>query len=146
LASRLLWYTGGRTVRIAGLDPGVTSGFAVFDTTTRKFTHAGDYKDPLVLGRKVVRMYKAKLIYIVVIEDFVGSGRRNPYIVTTIKNLGFYEGLCALYGIPHKLQAPQQRRAFIDEAVRLLPNGHHFIDAGAHCLAAAHRLKREGKL
>ena len=82
----------------------------------------------------------------VVYEQFSASGRVSKYGITTIELAGSIKALCARKGIPCIGQAPQYRRAFMEDAKRQLKGRNrspHMIDAMAHLLR---RMYDRGKI
>ena len=84
---------------------------------------------------------------IVAYEDFIGSGPRDININGTLQLVGSIVGICHVLGLKSIRNQPQARRAFIQEARRLLSGVQptpHEIDALAHLLLLEYQIK-EGK-
>src|SRR4051794_18546593 len=114
---------------IVAIDPGGTTGFCVVDTK-RKTVESQQIRDPVDVAyalQDVVeantedayalraatpdKMPATKLV--VVVEDFVGAGRRDTNIVGAIKILGYIELFCQAGGIELVTQAPHKRLAYL---------------------------------
>jgi hypothetical protein len=128
---------------IVGVDPGITTGLAAFNSTTREVPFWFESTDVIEVTYHIVRLNNMYPIDRVVIEDFIGNGMRNPTIVHTIKVLGAFEQLVRILKLDYTIRPPQYRKAFIKEAVGLAGIGAHYIDALAHAMAEAHRMQRE---
>lgn len=132
---------------LMGLDPGGTTGCAVkvanrYMTTT--FTLAQDLWD-------FISEHKPDHI---AFEVFTTAGRIDTAMSHTLELVGSLRGICYVLGIPGHGQMPQARRAFLEEAERIVkrnksmygtPFTKHEIDATAHLLLLEWRIK-EGKL
>jgi hypothetical protein len=131
---------------ILGLDPGVNTGVACLTV--------GYPNAPVVSRLFATRLPQEVAGYIaedlldnthypllaVVIEDFIGYGMRDTSIKTSIMNLGFFRGWCEYLGLIVKVQAPQLRKAFHDQAQQMAgpTASRHGVDALAHTLAFYH--------
>jgi len=146
-------------VKVLGIDPGVTNGYAVVSDVMgdRQYVETcGWTQSPSVLG-EVIELKKYILRdFWVVVEDFVGAGPRNADNKRTIETLGFVRHLCALRNIECKVRQPQTRLAYVERADFLVPrervhgeqeawNQHrvHIVQAAAHALSWMNHL--EGK-
>ena len=125
-------------MKVFSVDPGVTTGVSHYDLANKRVLAYGEMKSPLSVVRYLHQLWMTDAVDFVVVEDFVGSGPRDRNIIFTIKALGLVEGYAKFLGIETTLQAPQTRKAFLDDAIKLLGNGRHFIDALAHSLAFAY--------
>lgn len=123
-------------MQILAIDPGVTTGVAVYDATKNKVLY---YFQTMVSGEVIefIREMR-KGISTLVIEDFIGYGRRDKHIIQTVKNLGFYEGYAKLLRYDVTLQQPQMRVAFVPKASEMVGAEMHYTDALAHALAYAY--------
>lgn len=83
----------------------------------------------------------------VVMEDFVGSGPRNPDVTRSIKMCGWIEGLCETRKLELITQTPLQMGPFERIAAQQLANAHieyspHLRSALAHVLCYLERRYR----
>ena len=121
---------------ILGIDPGVTTGLALYDDVQGVLL-AEDTQAPgrvyAILSEFLEKDVEDRAV---VVESYVGAGPRTSEAVYTIKMLGFVEFLCQSWGLALFDQAPQQRKHQVAQAKALLPQGpHHAKDALAHALA-----------
>jgi hypothetical protein len=128
---------------IIGIDPGITTGMACYDSTLNEVPFWFESTDVIEVTYHVIRINRERSIERVVIEDFIGNGMRNPIIVHTIKVLGALEALIRILDLDYTIRPPQYRKAFIDGAISLAGYGAHYIDALAHAMAEAHRIRLE---
>jgi len=83
---------------------------------------------------------------IVAYEDFIGSGMRDVNINGTLQLVGSIVGICHVLGIKSIKNQPQARRAFIQDARKLLAgqggSGHtaHEVDALSHLLLLEYQI------
>jgi hypothetical protein len=120
---------------IFGIDPGVTTGLALYDDPSG-VVFAEDTQAPSRVYAALYDLHQDVPDKAVVVESYVGAGPRTQEAVYTIKVLGFVEFLCQSWGMTYFAQAPQQRKHQVANAERLLPDGpHHAKDALAHALA-----------
>ena len=137
-------------MKILAIDPGSgTTGWAVTDAKGTLLTH-GQFKSLPLLSN--VRPYDAdtRLFMVnftglqkpdlIIVEDFVGSGRRDSHITNTIKLLGYYLALAHTSNIPTRMQVPQARRPFVEQAKKKIKgyDNRHAADALAHCFKYLH--------
>lgn len=125
---------------IVGIDPGDTSGLCVVNTDERTVSAQSLDTHELVVQRlrALVQDHYGSGI-VVLIEDFVGSGRRDTHIVNTIKLLGFCHYYAQAKGVLVRVQSPQFRKGFVEDAKTKFPFKNHAqshpADAYAHVLA-----------
>lgn len=130
---------------VIGLDPGESIGVAVLLIDLPRHpqvVYAGEVKNQFEVIPRVIasiKTYSSAPVEAVVIEDFIGSGRRDASIVHTLKALGFLEGWYTLRGWTVVLQVPQLRKAFLQDAWQLAgyEASEHGVDALAHTLSYA---------
>jgi hypothetical protein len=122
-------------MKIAGVDPGGTIGFVHYDADRKSVLRFFEAADIVNVMTTLRQLQLDEMLDVVVVEDFIGYGPRDPHIIHTIKVLGATEYLCRFFGIPLVIQAPQQRKAFLKDAGELVGHGHHFTDALAHVLS-----------
>lgn len=130
------------------LDPGITTGWALI-TTRGRIVDYGQFKAvPLMSGPEtgdqdddrhkfLQQLSGLKIPSVVVMEDFIGSGRRDPHMNNTMKLVGYFLALAHNRFIPTQLQVPQARRPFLvqaEKALSLSKTGakRHAVDALAH--------------
>lgn len=122
---------------ILSIDPGVTTGIVSVNTEDKSIEARqvkGIYKASTVI---INMMRKSNPYMVVVIEDFVGAGKRDNDIVDTIKLLGYVQLLCKNLPIDCITQHPQYKHPFM-EVAELRYSGskvEHIKDAYAHLLA-----------
>jgi hypothetical protein len=95
-------------MRVIGVDPGaVYTGVAILDSDG-KFIYWNESDDPVVIWVAIEEACR----YgegVVVVEDFLGSGRRNEYTQRTTEALGYIYHRCREEGITVE-RVPQQAR------------------------------------
>jgi hypothetical protein len=125
--------------RLIGIDPGaLMSGLAV--RKAGKFVFWLETDDPCVLWEVIFDIAVLHRDTEVILEDFLGSGRRDNAIKRTIEVLGYVYYSCIAHGVPVELVEPQKRLAYVS----LVPAYIHGKDeraAAAHVLAAEERRK-----
>jgi len=119
------------------IDPGPHTGMAVKidgDYHTATITQPTELWDMLNQFRPEVVAY----------EDFIGSGQRDININATLQLVGSIVGVCHVLGLKSIRNQPQARRAFIQDARRLLVNQPgktvHEVDALAHLLLLEYQI------
>lgn len=85
---------------------------------------------------------------VVVVEDFVGAGRRDANIIATIELLGYVILTCKLFGIPLSVQVPQFRKPFVPDAIQRFRTheDRHMCAAYAHVLGYLVQTQKGGDL
>ena len=142
-------------MKILGLDPGGTTGVSIvtLNQRTGKYRLSSfDQIDGYCLLKRAdenpnVTDFIAWLDKtnpdLIVMEDFVGAGKRDYNINQTLKLVGFLFGVFRTLGYPTKLQSPATRVPYKGEATKLIkvkPTANrHAIDATSHILAYVHR-------
>lgn len=126
---------------VLAIDPGITTGVCLVNTvdgTVNSQQLSGVDTSAFYLVGFIDQVTKQGRVgeVIVVVEDFIGSGRRDEDIKTTIKLLGFIELECLTNGIKLVKQVPQYRNPFLDKAIESYPlhKHRHCADAFAHAL------------
>lgn len=122
-------------MRILAIDPGVTTGVAHYNSRTKRIIAHFQTKNPMEVIEYMERLHKSGTVDIVVIEDFIGYGRRDAAVIKTIKNLGFFEGFAHALKLEVQIQQPQMRKAFLSRATEMVGAEMHYTDATAHALA-----------
>lgn len=124
---------------IIGIDPGITTGVAVLDLRSLQLVEKAQTRDPTEVCTLLDNYtYGKQVVRAVVIEDFVGSGPRDPNAITTIKYVGGFEMIARSKGYDVQVRAPQQRRPFVSQAKAdygLDTGEKHIADALAHVLS-----------
>lgn len=125
-------------MNILAIDPGVSNGVAVYANGKYATTIITDPKDFL----KFFYPHEVQLTQ-VVIEQFSAQSI-NKYGLHTVRIVGGIEMLCGYLSIPIRQQHPQERKAFVDFAVKIAraqgpyvsigDRHHHQVDALAHLL------------
>jgi hypothetical protein len=133
-------------MKIIGVDPGGTTGVAVWETTTKRVERHYETTNALTVADLIQRYSSAATPRnkpVVVIEDFIGGGATDVNAAHTLKLVGFFEGFSRWLGLVVVVQAPQIRKSALVAARQHLGHGHHYTDALAHALAYDRiRLKR----
>ncbi len=126
---------------ILGIDPGVTTGVAFLDVKSGDVLEVRAIRDGhMELVAIIDQIMVAFPNTYVVIEDFVGCGRRSASIIYTLKLVGWLQTYCKWRGYNGGMQQPQRRRSWLPDAkvmikAKRLKNVAHTRDALAHCLA-----------
>lgn len=121
-------------MRILGIDPGETSGVALWDVDKQELINSTTVKSE---GQAIIayRWFAANMPYWkshdIVIENFIGSGPLNKHAHFTIRLIGFLEGSFERT----YLQVPGARKPFMSRALKLGVHPQHEADALAHALA-----------
>ena len=135
---------------IAAFDPGKATGFAVLDTGANAVLEAGKLTD--LFNDPNEQQYLRSLLVthrpdVVVVENYLGSGPRNPDNTNALKLIGFVSGTAQalLPGVTFRQQNPGTRKPWLkDSALALWGTTNynkaqsHAVDALAHCLRYAH--------
>jgi hypothetical protein len=123
------------------IDPGGSTGIAVKIDGNY---HTATIKKPEELWDMLSNYKPDTVAY----EDFIGSGQRDVNINGTLQLVGSIVGICHVLGIKSIKNQPQARRAFIQDARKLLSGQQahtvHEVDALAHLLLLEYQIK-EGK-
>lgn len=128
---------------VLGVDPGLTTGVAVYDTLRERVVEHAELDDPLQLGHylKDWDYRRAWDRMQVVVENYVGGGPRTKEATHTLQVLGFVRYYAEMLGPPVVVQAPQKRLPYVAKAAELV-DGKHAQAALAHCLAFAATLPK----
>lgn len=132
-------------MRIYSIDPGLTIGYAWYDTETKHFD-ALQTSDP----HKIIQFMDLEVDTlrdnIFIVENYISAGTLTKEAMTTIKLVGFFElYIDRMYG-DVTLQAPQKRLSGVARAVQMIGdgplkmmhrNGRDAVAALAHALVAA---------
>jgi len=96
---------------VLGIDPGVTTGIALYDDESSSVVYAKDVQSPVIVY-EVLQTFLEETVTdkAIIIESYVGAGPRTQEAVHTIKMVGFVEFLCQSWGLTLFSQAPQQRK------------------------------------
>ncbi len=121
---------------ILAIDPGVTTGYALYDPNIGQCI---DHFQSNVSLQVAEWIHKAReKTRVIVIEDFIGQGKRDEHVKITLKNLGLFEGYARILKYEVTLQQPQFRKAFYEAAAKMVGYEMHYTDALAHALAYAY--------
>lgn len=133
---------------IIAIDPGVTTGVAIWDTTAKAVVFSFEETSAIVVIRRIEDFLTHKYLTSVddydipiVIEDFIGAGMRTREATDTLMKLGFFWYYYLYRNARVVKRVPQARNAYKSQARALLPDGHHTVDALAHALAYEARLE-----
>lgn len=95
-------------MRIIGIDPGANyTGIAVLDARTGEFEFWAESDHPIVIWEFIALYGRTRSV--IVIEDMLGSGRRDTFIQRTIEILGYLYHRCKEAGLMVE-RVPQQAR------------------------------------
>ena len=130
-----------------GIDPGFTTGMSLLnaDGTLQAVREIKD--DPLEIAKRLLEIKASREDGIrVVIEDFIGSGRRSRGAIYTLKLIGWLTHFCNWQGIHGALHPPQRRKSSLKKARQMsmqksLLSTPHTRDATAHAIAYWELLK-----
>ena len=141
---------------ILAIDPGLTVGWCLM-TPRGEVVDTGQFKAMKLMSGQEEKQdedtYKFHQLFSglqvpsdMIVEDFIGSGRRDPAITNTIKILGYILAMAHNRFIKTHLQVPQTRRPFLAQAEKALSQSkagarRHSVDAAAHCFAWLFRNK-----
>jgi hypothetical protein len=120
---------------ILAVDPGLTTGVAVYDAEHSQLLATLETKDPLKVGSLILGYELFNTT--VVVENYVGAGPRTAEATHTLQVLGFVRWYAAMLGLPVVVQAPQQRLPYVTRATELAPKTKHAAAALAHAIAFA---------
>ena len=120
---------------VLGLDPGKTTGFALFQGG--KLVVSGGHPSLESVVEQIARL--KPILTHVVCEDYIGSGPRSTGAATAMEIIGAIKGACYTRSIPLTIRVPQARKAFISDAKQAVTTKgkarRHAIDAAAHVLS-----------
>ncbi len=119
---------------VIGIDPGLTTGFVVYDTILEEVIESKQTQDQMYVTNRL-KAYRSQSVLAVIIEDFVGAGPRDPMAIHTIKTLGLHQGVSEWLGFVTIIRAPQSRRPFVElakQAKGMPAHNKHAADAMAH--------------
>lgn len=132
-------------MRIYAIDPGLTIGYAWYDTETNHFavdqTH--NHNNIIELMDLEVDTLKDNIF---IVENYISAGTLTKEAMTTIKLVGFFELYIDRMWGEVTLQAPQKRLSGVARAVQMIGdgplkmmhrNGRDAVAALAHALVAA---------
>lgn len=129
---------------ILAIDPGVTTGIAVCSPNLTTVSTKQIRDDPLAIAQLILKVNNRVTtgggqLY-VVIEDFIGAGRRSYGSSYTERLIGWLQNFCKWHKIKGTMHAPQRRKQKLKAArriikVRKLFKSNHTIDALGHALA-----------
>ena len=127
---------------IFAIDPGLTNGYAWYDTVTEEF-EAGQSTDPMqVVSWLKFYMPTALGTPHFIVENYLSAGHLTKEAMHTIKLVGFFEFyIKAVWADSVVLAPPQRRLSGVGRAKTMaqasLTPGPHSWDALAHALVAA---------
>lgn len=127
---------------LVAIDPGRTTGIAI----TADNGYLIEWKTTMSMDTLVALVDDLKeSVDVVVIEDFIGAGKRSKDGAFTLKLIGAVWAVCLLDELPFVVQVPQTRVPFLALAKSLAPKDIiiHGLDAYAHALAYVER-NRDG--
>ena len=132
---------------VAAFDPGKTTGYAVLDTTTQTVLEAGPLVDLFNDEAEQDRLFS--LLHelqpqVVVCENYLGSGPRNPDNQNAIQLIGFVKAAARSYlpGVTFRLQNPGSRKSWLKNASRALFGTETYNKAQSHPIdALAHAIR-----
>jgi hypothetical protein len=123
-------------MKVIAVDPGSrTHGFCYLDSRGKRIIRRFETSHMVQIGSQIYALAVLQQVDVIVVEDFVGQGPRDIHASTTLRMVGFVEGLGHLLGLTVAVQAPQIRKPYLTEAGHLVGPGHHYTDATAHALA-----------
>ncbi len=124
-------------MRFIGVDPGSKyTGIAVLDEDGTFLSH-GELSDPIDVWREIYHWSPGSGVRII-LEDLLGSGRRDAHIARTLKIVGYLENRCREANLTLHL-VPNQAR--LPNVANVPPEitGKDEIAAAAHALSARER-------
>lgn len=129
-------------MRFIGVDPGaINTGVAVLEGDGTFSVH-GEYANPLdvwaTIRNECARIHDPDNSAIVILENFLGSGRLNNYKYVTIRIVGYLYWRCLEAAIPVRLIPNQARLANVGNVPEQI-TGKDEIAAAAHALTARER-------
>jgi hypothetical protein len=136
-------------VLVIGIDPGLTTGVAVYDPQKEELIAALAARAWSQVAELLDELREQPTRKIVVVEDFIGQGPRNENADHTLKTIGFVTGLSLWFGFTVHTQQPQARKRKLPEAKAVLsgtPYGIHIADALAHAMVYSNRKKAAKQL
>lgn len=126
-------------MNILAIDPGVTTGVAVFLDREKQY-HTFATKE----WHDIYDLFKTKGIDTVVIENFKAT-TISTYGLHTVRLVGGMEALAYFNDVKYVVHQPQKRYAFMDMSKRIIDKDHsgwviHEADALGHLLAHQYEL------
>ena len=127
---------------VIGIDPGMTTGLAVYGRMGALETDYIRLNTPAIakwVWQQHQRYSKLGRV-LIVIEDFIGSGPRTRGAIYTLKLIGALTFFCDWHKLQGQAQEPQRRKAYLKQAkkalgVRGLKFNNHQMDAMAHAMS-----------
>lgn len=111
----------------------------MFDLRTEQLYEWLQTREPTEVVALLERFVPSKApVRAVVIEDFVGSGPRDPNAILTIKYVGGFAMISRHLGFETIIRVPQMRRPFVGQSQSgygLTTREKHAADALAHILS-----------
>lgn len=124
-------------MRIIGVDPGANfTGIAVLDAASGEFEFWAESDEPVAIW-EFIHLYAGPHT-IVVIEDMLGSGRRDTFIQRTIEVLGYLVYRCKEAGLTVVRVAQQARLANVKNVPKQIRRKDE-RSAAAHALSYRER-------
>lgn len=130
---------------LLSFDPGVRTGFAIFDFDTGDFKIKGTYTYAALT--ETVAEFLTGHIAAIVVEDYIirpGVGNRGHARGEAMRVIGQLEGVCARLSIPLIKQRPDVRLVAAKWAGYRVPRGHMPDDMSAE-LHGIYYLRQQGK-
>lgn len=125
-------------MRICGVDPGaIFTGLAIWSTQINCFTVHCESEDPVVIW-SLIQDETEYDTAVIVVEDYLGTGRRSSYSQRTTEVLGYIYNRAREEGIPVERPGSQARLANVANVPRDI-TGKDEISAAAHALSYRER-------
>jgi hypothetical protein len=124
---------------VVGVDPGANfTGIAIYDTEKNRFTEWNESEDPVVIGATIVNAIRPYTDGVVVVEDYLGAGRRSTYSQRTTEVLGYIYHRCREEGITVERVPQQARLANVANVPKEISRKDE-VSAAAHALSYRER-------